>query len=203
MNYIKFMKKNIVFNLAVISLILFVLIFLWINFLFKNNYIKGNFEHFTNNTNMTQVNIPLTASYSCANFCGMGRCAVTGQQCIADIDCPGCTPNMSAQQKKSITRDVPGNNEAGKLTLGVTPQYSTLTSDIGTQAFYFKDKIGKKPSYANFGINTWSSSFNDTNNLFRTRYTPTDLQYTPEYTTHDTTTGLFTNVGPYPSNAFL
>ena len=77
-----------------VSLVLFILIFLWINYLTANQLIV---ECFTNNvinesnkTNHT-VNLPLTSTHKCNNFCGpTARCSVTGQQCLSDFDCPGC-----------------------------------------------------------------------------------------------------------------
>jgi len=189
-------NKNII--LAGVCIILFILICLWINYLVQNNYIQGNFENFTNINN---VNIPLTTTTSCKNFCGTGaRCAITGHQCIADIDCPGCKPNVPVTKYTKNAGQVPGNNEAGKLTFNNTPQYSTLTTDIGTQSSYFKS-TNSPPPYANFGVNIWSSPFNETNSLFRHRYTPPNLKYTPQYSSHYSTTGIFSNVGPFAANA--
>lgn len=204
----KFLKnKNVTIILAFISIILFLILFYWIDYLVKNNYyILEQFENINTDTNknINNVDIPLTTKYSCTNFCGpTSRCAKTGQQCMADIDCPGCKPNIVGLKKEVDTPSVPGNNEAGKLTWGVTPQYSTLTTDIGTESAFFTDNISEPPPKATFGINTWGSSFNETSRMFHTRYTPTGLQFMPNYVDQITTTGEFTVNGPLPSNDYI
>lgn len=190
--------------LAVTCILLLILIFMWIDYLVKNNYIYTYYEHFTNtNINTNNVNIPLTTTQSCSNFCGPNaRCAITGHQCISDIDCPGCKPNMPNKQKQ-ISGCISGNNDAGKLTLGVTPQYSTLTTDIGTQAAFFNHNMFQPSPQANFGINTWHSPFNKTNKLFRSRYTPHNLQYMPIYPKGYSITGVFVNEDPIASNDYI
>jgi hypothetical protein len=199
--YMNSRQKNI-FIMAIICFILLIILFLWINYLVTNNYIKGNFsrEYFTSGTSHT-VNLPLTTTQSCSNFCGpAARCSITGQQCLADIDCSGCQPNSPPLPS---SKNVPGDNDAGKLTWGVTPQYSTLTTDIGTRATIItKDKFSKPPK-ANFGIDTWTASFNDSEKLFNTRYKPTNVQNMPKYPKRYGVTGDFYDFGPLPSNAYL
>lgn len=186
--------------LAVISIILLIIIFLWIDYLVKNNYIDQRYEQFKNINN---VNIPLTTTQSCGNFCGPNaRCAITGHQCVADIDCPGCKPYTPKKQEQKVGC-ISGNNEAGKLTLGVSPQYSALTTDIGTQASLFNPNILKKPVQANFGINTWQSPFDEVNKMFRSRYTPEELQYMPTYPKRYSMSGNFINEGPIASNDYI
>jgi hypothetical protein len=208
------MKKNqkIIKFLAITSFILLILIFYWINYLTTNDYVEGSFgkEHFTNfdndasfnsGTNHT-VDLPLTTTYSCKNFCSpTARCAITGQQCMADIDCPGCQPNTPPSQR--LTKSVPGDNDAGKLTWGVTPQYSTLTTDIGTQAKIITDNKFSKPAQANFGVDTWSSSFVESEKLFNARYKPPQLLNMPNYPKRFSLLGSFYDDGPLPSNAYL
>ena len=195
----KIKQEYITILLAGISILLVIILFFWINYLVKNNYISENFE--TNNIN--NVNVPLTTTYSCTNFCGpTSRCATTGQQCMADIDCPGCQPNTSPTNN-STTGCVPGNNGAGKLTFGVTPQYSTLTTDIGTDSPFFTNKPFTPPPKASFGIDTWSTSFKQTSQMFQSRYTPSGLQFMPNYSNQNTVTGLFTDDGPLASNDYI
>ena len=94
-----------------------------------------------------------------------------------------------------------GNDEAGKLTVGVTPRYSTLTSGFGTK----KTVINKnaKPASPNFGFNTWKDSYLYDENLFKDTYGVPKLQYLPDYSPRQTMTGIYVTDGPYPSNATL
>lgn len=201
-------SSNILF-LIIISFILLILIFKWIHYLSTNDYVyqinkkymKFN-ESFTSQNDSTShtVDLPLTTTYSCKNFCGpTARCSITGQQCFADIDCPGCEP-YSPPLKKS-TDCVPGDNDAGKLTLGVTPQYSSLTSGYGTQEKLITSNIYEKPDMANFGVDIWKQNFDEENKLFDERYKPKGLQYMPDYPKRYSLTGEFIEDGPYPSNA--
>jgi hypothetical protein len=199
--------------LALISIILLIGIFNYINFLVKNKYYV---ECFDSNialykdtgspTTTHTVNLPLTTTYSCKNFCApaTARCAITGEQCMADIDCRGCNP-YGPYIKPKPTTGVPGENDAGKLTWGVTPTYSTLTTDIGTQAKLFtsnKDKL-ESPPQASFGVNTWVSAFNGGQQLFDERYKPAGLKFMPNYDKRYSVTGQFVDDGPLASNAYL
>lgn len=205
------MKTNqtIITFLAIISIVLLILIFYWINYLGVNDYVEWNNgkENFTtdislNNATSDTVDLPLTTTYSCKNFCSpTARCAITGQQCMADIDCPGCQPNTPPSQR--LTKSVPGDNDAGKLTWGVTPQYSTLTTDIGTRAKIITDNKFSKPAQANFGVDTWSSSFVESEKLFNARYKPPKLLNMPNYPKRFSLLGSFYDDGPLPSNAYL
>jgi len=188
---------------AIISFILLYVVFKIIDYLAYNNYIV---ECFTDgpvqegpNTSHT-VNLPLNTTYSCKNFCGpTSRCAVTGQQCFADIDCPGCQP-YSPPLPKNNTNNVIGDNDAGKLTLGITPQYSLLTSGYGTKERIIIDDMYEQPAQANFGVDVWGESFNQTQALFNKRYKPNQLQYMPNYPQQYSLTGEFVSDGPLPSN---
>ena len=183
-------------------IILLFISFNMINYLVKDKYIV---ECFTNGpvqedskTSHT-VNLPLNTTYSCQNFCGpTARCAITGQQCLSDTDCPGCQPYSQPLPK---TKDcIPGNNDAGKLTSGVTPTYSPLTSGYGTRERIITKDLYSKPSQANFGYNTWRQSFNEEQELFNKRYKPNQLQFMPNYPQMYSITGEFTGDGPLPSN---
>ena len=189
-----------------ISLILFVLIFLWINYLTINDYI---IECFTNNvipesskTSHT-VNLPLTTTYSCKNFCGpTARCSITGQQCLSDIDCPGCQPSLPKTNSAS-NKQVPAANDAGKLTVGVSPQYSPLTSGYGTQELVITKDMYSKPASPNFGVDIWTKDFDESKKLFDKRYKPPQLPYMPDYPKRYSLSGEFIEDGPFPSNAPL
>lgn len=207
-------KQYFTFIIAFISFILLYIIFKMIHYLITQQYVV---ECFSNqyNTNILDetlnkylnkstsysysVDLPLTTKYSCQNFCGPNaRCATTGQQCLADMDCPGCQSQSSSEQKtKEI---VSGNDDAGKLTVGVTPQYSSLTTGYGTrEKIVTKDLYSRAPQ-ANFGVNTWRQSFDETETLFNKRYKPNKLQFMPNYPYNYTATGMFKTDSPLPSN---
>jgi hypothetical protein len=272
--------------LAFVSIVLLFWNFDYIHYLFKNGYYVESFDSNIalykdtgSPTTTHTVDLPLTTKFSCKNFCApaTARCAITGEQCMADIDCRGCNPygsklydkkdnsliatntnenetdsNVfkkqaceSANRWRIISDDkagtiilmsqntgqirkgklgsdgnslngyyndtlpndngIPGENDAGKLTWGVTPTYSTLTTDIGTKAKLFvsnKEKLDK-PLEANFGVNTWISDFKNGQELFDERYQPAGLQFMPKYEKRYSVTGQFTDDGPLASNAYL
>jgi len=193
--------------MAVISFILLVSIFKWVDFLTENKYVmecftSGPIQEQSGSATSHTVNLPLTTTYSCQNFCGpTARCSVTGQQCSADIDCPGCQPYTPPLKQASGC--VPGDNDAGKLTWGVTPRYSPLTSGYGTQETVITSNLYSKPSMANFGVNTWLAEFNEEQQLFNQRYKPSNLQYMPDYPERYSLTGEFIEDGPFASNSYL
>jgi hypothetical protein len=194
---------NILF-LAGISFILVVSVFKSIDFLVGNKYIVESFQQSPqeNNSTSNTVDLPLNTTTSCTNFCSpTARCAITGQQCLADIDCPGCQPNEPASSNNSEC--IPGDDAAGKLTVGTTPTYSTLTTDMGTRATTFTRKKFSKAVSPNYGVNIWMSKYKEENNMFKQRYTPSGLQYMPSYPERYSLTGDFIENGPLPSNSFL
>jgi hypothetical protein len=188
--------------LPLIALILLFIVFNMIDYLVKGNYI---IECFTggpipesSKTSHT-VDLPLNTTYSCQNFCGpTARCAITGQQCFTDIDCLGCQPYSPPLSKTKGC--IPGTNDAGKLTTGVTPTYSPLTSGYGTRERIITKDLYARPGQANFGSDTWGSSFNEGQKLFNKRYKPNQLQYMPNYPPMYSITGEFIGDGPLPSN---
>jgi hypothetical protein len=190
-------KYNILF-LIIISFTLLFVIFNWIDYLLFEKFIvecftNGNTKEKMDGSTSHTVDLPLTTTYSCKNFCGpTSRCSITGQQCLADIDCPGCQP---------YSHPVPGDNDAGKLTMGATPQYSSLTSGYGTQELEITTNMYSKPAQPNFGVDTWSDEFNEDKKLFDQRYKPPQLQYMPDYPKRYSLTGEFIEDGPYASNA--
>jgi hypothetical protein len=194
---VQFSKHYNVLFIAIICIILIASIFKWIHFLTKNNYIV---ERFTSEKTSHTVDLPLTTTYSCKNFCGpTARCSITGQQCFADIDCPGCQPSESSTPQASGC--VPGDNAAGKLSVGVTPTYSPLTSGYGTQETVITSNMFSKPAMPNFGVNTWKNQFNEEQTLFNKRYKPSSLQNMPDYPERYSLTGEFIEDGPFASNA--
>lgn len=183
----------------VIIFILLYLLFNMIDFLSAEGYIVECFTNQERNNASHTVDLPLTNTVSCQNFCSpTSRCAITGQQCFTDIDCPGCQPTTPFSKKTKGC--IPGDNSAGKLTVGVTPQYSSLTSGYGTQKAIITDKLYGKPSQPNFGVDTWRKSFNEGQDLFNKRYKTNQLQFMPNYPQMYSITGEFIGDGPLPSN---
>jgi hypothetical protein len=185
--------------LPLIALTLLFIIFYMINYLVKEKYIVECFSNQESSQTSHNVDLPLNTNQSCQNFCGPNsRCAVTGQQCFTDIDCHGCQPNSPPLPK---TKDcIPGNNDAGKLTVGVTPTYSPLTTGYGTRERIITKDMYAKPLQANLGHNNWSQSFNESQDLFNQRYKSNQLQFMPNYPEMYSITGEFSGDGPLPSN---
>ena len=183
----------------IVALILLYLVFNMIHYLAINKYIVECFTDKESDKTSHTVNLPLTTTYSCKNFCGPNsRCAITGQQCFTDIDCPGCQPYSPPLPKSEGC--IPAANDAGKLTVGVTPTYSPLTTGYGTKERIVTDDLYGKPAQPNFGVNTWIQSFNEGEELFNKRYKPGNLQYMPQYPPMYSITGEFLGDGPLPSN---
>lgn len=197
-------RQYYIIFLAIISFVLLYIIFKLIDYLSAENYIvecftNGPIEESSSGKTSHTVNLPLTTTYSCKNFCGpTARCAITGQQCFTDIDCPGCQPYSPPLPK---TKDnIPGASDAGKLTVGVTPTYSPLTSGYGTRERVITNDMYARPPQANFGVDVWGESFNEGQMLFNRRYKPNKLQYMPQYPPMYSITGEFIGDGPLPSN---
>jgi len=184
----------------IISVVLLYIIFSMIHYLSSEGYITECFTMQETNKTSHTVDLPLTTTYSCKNFCSpTSRCAITGQQCFTDIDCPGCQPTTPFS-KNTSDDCVPGDNDAGKLTVGMTPQYSQLTSGYGTQKTVITNKLYDKPSQPNFGVNIWKASFDEGKKLFDKRYKPPQLPSMPNYPPMYSITGDFLEDGPLPSN---
>jgi hypothetical protein len=198
-------KYNNIF-LALFCVVLIFLIFQWIGFLSLNKYIvecfTSNVPEDMNGSTSHSVDLPLTTKYSCKNFCGpAARCSITGQQCTADIDCPGCQPYSPPLPKSSDS--IPGNNDAGKLTYNMTPQYSPLTTGYGTREKIITNNMYSKPAMPDFGVNTWFSAFEEEKDLFDKRYKPPELPNMPKYEKRYTLSGQFIDDGPFPANSEL
>jgi len=196
--------------LWILSIILVIMVMSYGTYLINNKYIVECFTPFIakdigspeTNHNVDQ---PINTKFSCKNMCGpLSRCSITGEQCTSDIDCFGCVPKIS-KKSQIKTEDVLGVNESGKLTMGVTPTFSTLTTDIGTQASLINknDNTNDKPPEYNQGVDIWKSSFDDGYKLFNTRYKPpNNLTYEPNYPNRFTMSGEFMDDGPLASNAY-
>ena len=154
------------------------------------------------------VNLPINTTSQCSNMCGPNaQCSITREQCTSDIDCYGCQPPIKPI-KYPFTEDIVGENDAGKLIYNQNPQYSTLTTDTGTQAAIFNNKNPKVPK-PYLGIDNWKKSasigmqyfYKSQNYDYLTQ--PNKFIQLPEYKVQETATGLFEDYGPLPSNAYL
>ena len=103
------------------TLILLVAVFKYINYLTSWGYIVECFDSNlaiyrdtgSPSTNHT-VNIPLTTTFGCKNFCGPGNtCAITGEQCTNDYDCTGCEniPKYKPPKVEPHYKELSQNNE--------------------------------------------------------------------------------------------
>lgn len=195
-------------QLGLISFLLFVLIFKWIHYLSTNNYVyykEGMVSNTKEDDRTTHtVSMPLNTTFTCKNMCGPpNRCSITGQQCMADIDCPGCEPPTSTGDDSQLPEKLVGENDSGKLTTAMTPNYSELTSDIGSRArLITADKYEKSMSPYR-GINTWEGQFNLSQKLFDDRYRPAGLKGMPSYPKQHSLSGAFDTDGPLASNSYL
>lgn len=166
--------------------------------------IEGLQDRGTAETSHT-IDLPLSNPTSCRNTCAVGRCSKTGQQCLADIDCPGCNPYAAADTPFDVgAKRVPAANDAGKLTAGVTPTYSSLTTDIGSRAAVFNvDALGTPPPKGMLDMGgAWRTQFDAAQELYDAKFRPKPGQYSfmPSYPEQPTTTGMFINSEPLAAN---
>jgi hypothetical protein len=161
------------------------------------------------------VDMPLTTTTSCTNFCGpQAQCAKTRDQCTSDVDCPGCQP-LLPDPDPPLGPEVRGQNNAGKLGF-LAPQYSSLTTDMGTQAafYYPASKIGAGSKTAQVATAQLGSGitaagkegqrlFNKKNEYLR-RHGGKRWKFEPRYPDRESATGLFLDEdGPLAANAYL
>jgi len=211
-----FTKNVINVFLLIISVLMFIGIIKWGDYLIKTKKcslkeMKEGFDAYANPTidmgtpeTSHTVNLPINTTLSCENMCGpLARCSKTGEQCTSDVDCYGCQPKVQINNKK--IEEIRGQNDAGKLTGGITPTYSTLTTDIGTQAkLYGKGENLDPPTYFK-GVDTWTKPFKVGMEMYNKRYNPNIevLPFLPKYPERKTLSGEFVDDGPLASNAFL
>jgi hypothetical protein len=215
-SYLKY-KYTILYTL--ICILLFILIVnIWGSYIINNFFILEGFNNTfyqlyregDKNTPLTNhnVDVPINTTYQCQNFCGpQSQCSITREQCTSDVDCKGCLPPF-IKPPEYETKDVGGENDAGKLTYNQTPQYSVLTTDIGTQAtLYNKASIKVPKPY--YGIDNWMKSAEYGMQLFNKKAiyplkeNPYAITYIPNYPIRETTTGLYVDYGPLAANAYL
>jgi hypothetical protein len=210
-------KTAINIILLVISAFMFMGIIKWGSYLIKTkpcnkcNGIKEGFDMYAQSTidlgtpeTSHTVNLPINTTFSCENMCGpLARCSKTGEQCTSDVDCYGCQPKVyePAYTKKNIG----GQNDAGKLTSGITPRYSVLTTDIGTQAKLYDTTENLMPMQYFKGVNEWRKSFDAGMELYNKKFNPNIqvLPFLPKYPPRPSLSGEFVDDGPLAANAFL
>ena len=108
------------------------------------------------------VNLPINDPVSCKNFCGpKAQCAITREQCTADIDCQGCNPGPT-KKTTCDSKDVEPYDATGKL--GQNLQYSPLTTGYNNHVADFEEvypgskNAQLKRTYE--GVDLWTDSFN-------------------------------------------
>ena len=200
------MQSTLVLWIVVfLCLFLIWLIFLWLHYLVQQKYLVECFTDAGSPETNHNVDMPINTTYQCENMCGpQARCSKTGEQCTSDVDCYGCQPLLPYKndEKKPLTKDVPGDFDSGKLLSSQMPAYSTLTTDIGTFAgVYNNNAIDPPPEYYK-GVNVWKSGFYTTMNLFNERYdlTPEERSMLPYYPSRYTLSGEFQQKEPLPAN---
>ena len=186
------MNSKYIYILA--SIIVFFGLMRWTHYLINSGIIQECFSATTHN-----VNMPLTTTISCSNMCINARCSITGQQCLSDIDCPGCQ-EIKLKQQHLYSSPVESNNSAGKLTTAISPNYSTLTTDMGSNSRVYNSNATQPPQ-ANFGENIWIYNYNTEIELFNKRYKPSGLYFMPKYPRKYSITGTFIDDGPLSSNS--
>ena len=170
------------------------------------------------------INLPFNSPYSCKNFCGpKAQCAITKEQCSADIDCYGCQP-PNKPIPKYMTAEVEPYDDGGKLTQNQGLQYSSLTTGLNknfSEIYPGSKNQVLKQSYQ--GEDKWMVSFNDGLSLYNKKRKSKDeydegvfqggmsqglskvdsLDYSPNYPTTISTTGLFYETTPPAANSYL
>lgn len=214
---IKLSSNKLVYPLITIAL--FVVLMYATNFMFREKYISThelqNVQVESFDDKITHdVNMPINTNHTCKNMCGPpNRCAITGEQCLSDLDCYGCQDEKAMgtdpkNKKPFLVRQdrIPGNNDAGKMSF-LAPLYSPLTKDSS----FFAGKIlqqpessQSKPPQSFVGFDTWSAKSIEMKNIYNmTHQPPGDTPYLLKYEPRYSATGIFLNESPYAANATL
>jgi hypothetical protein len=200
------------------QLLLYLIFFIFLFCFYASCFTK---EYFTINNNYTNsIDLPINTTFNCSNFCGpKARCAITGEQCLTDLDCYGCKNTQNNDENNNDENNIDENNidenntkftpkpynSSGVLTYNMNPQYSKLTSDIGTRSFIYNSDINTPKPY--LGFDKWTQSFNYGLELADDKLTlqymaaPEQYRFLPTYPVTETVTGLFFDNGPTASNA--
>lgn len=187
------MKINL-FVYGIIAVLSVVVLFYWTDFLFKNNYIQEAFSNIPvikeGPDTTHSVNLPSAAfsDYTCKNMCGPpGRCRISGEDCVSDVDCYGCVPPPVY------------NREIKEQTTDVKPFLSTFSTDVTKNATYIDAEA--KPAKYNMGVDMWKSNFDLEENIFKEKYYPSgNLSLMMKYPVRTTFSGEFIDDGAYAFN---
>jgi len=172
------------------------------------------------------IDMPINTTYGCKNFCGpQAQCAITREQCTADIDCYGCNPGPTRTFPKEESAADP-YEDAGKLGINQSLQYSYLTNGYNDHGIDFApaypNSINSQIQQPYLGVDKWTESFNKGLEYYnkkresRDKYgegrapdfffdEPTGLAEVaaPSYPTTISATGQFYETLPPASNAYL
>lgn len=200
-------------NIKYIVMIIFIVLFLYIiNSRAKEGFDPNALVTYDSNSPKNSHNVDVVNNpYSCSNFCGpKATCIKTGEQCTSDVDCQGCQPPITAPPKYLTDTEVKPLDDAGKLTWGQTPQYSSLTSDIGSRATYAKpDSLNEEIVRPYEGYDRWTKSFNyglelaDKKLIYQYSPEPEEYRSMPIYPVTRSATGMFYDTGPTAANATM
>lgn len=142
------------------------------------------------------VNLPLTTTESCENMCGpAGRCSLTNEQCVKDVDCYGC--GHFPLHKKGGPY-VKGYRGAGKSVPGENANYSQLTTDIGTWGEPIEGGDEEPAGYYK-GYNNWQHKFDQGMKIYNKKYYTGENNYV-DYKERKTMSGDFITNMPYSAN---
>jgi len=210
MNYI----YTILYTCLCLLLFLLIIYFVSKNYIIIENfsYLDPVYSPYDINTDTPEtnhnVNLPINTTSSCQNMCGPNsQCSITREQCTSDIDCYGCQP-PNKENNLYYNPDIKGLNDAGRLIYNQNPQYSILTTDIGTQAAFFNKPYSKVPK-PYLGVDKWMNSaakgmqyyYHAQNYEYLTN--PDKFKNLPKYKTRESITGLYEDYGPLAANAIL
>ena len=87
----------------------------------------------------------------------------------------------------------------------MTPNYSSLTTDIGTNSKFYNLDENLDPVQYFKGVDMWKENFDMGMRLYDKRYNTniSSLPFLQTYPERNTLSGEFVNVGPIASNDFL
>ena len=227
----KFLNTNKIQILLASLCVLFAwLIINWFRYLIDNYFIfkgvkKEGFdpniyqsqEYDNPNTPLTthSVDLPINTNYSCSNFCGpKSKCSKTPWiQCSTDVDCWqfGCQSLLKPPTSKQVDNvefgPAPDYDPNVLLSNGQTLEYSSLTTDIGTNAKVINANAPIPRSYE--GIPVWQETYDkqaqmiDDELAYQYSAAPDEYKTASFYPVSTTITGAFYDIGPTPSNATL
>ena len=176
-----------------------------------NTYNTSSYDNPNTPLTSHSVDLPINTNYTCSNFCNpsTATCSKTGQQCADDIDCQqyGCESLLKPPTKNQVDKveDEPSADyDAGILTYNQTPQYSVLTTDIGTNATVINKDAELVRQYQ--GIPVWEDTYDKqaqmVNDELAYKYSaaPEEYRTAPFYPVTTTVTGVFYDIGPTPAN---